>query len=782
MPTMDVPRNSVCGAHGLYLELFRAGLNLDVRTIEIEVPSHPHRATQRAYCLDVIRFEPGRRPSMKSSRPHGRFEASDNPAHRAGSGAGPHYQDKLYQGAADILERMEEGFMLVDADWRILYVNAAGERMSGVSRDRLIGRNHWEAYPAARGTVVEQQYRHAMIHRLTIRFEHYYAPYGRWFASGASPVGESALLLHAIDITERKRAEENACIGDLPGRMNIDNGEEGFYAVRPVFDSGGIAVDFEINDCNRRGAEFFGRRRTDMIGQKISALYAGASVRRSIKTLQEAMEHGLYEDDIEVLPGSPLRMQWARCRIVHSDGMLAVTLRDISAIKAHVRELERRGNEDALTGLPNRYWAQCYLPQAIERAAKSGAELAVLFIDLDGFKAVNDTFGHAAGDELLRIAARRLMLAVRPRDKVVRYGGDEFVIILESLADRHDAEQVAARVLQAFRMNFMLPQGICSIGTSIGVSFFPADGGDADTLLRNADTAMYAAKTAGKNGCRFFDPDFYDGARARSERIAEFRQALELDQFEMRYQPRIDLASGALTGAEALVRWRHPDRGLVAPHAFLPLAEETGDILRLGELIIDKVCAQLSCWRREGCGPFPVSINVSPQQFGQTDLAGIFSASCATHDIEPRMIGIELNERAMMGESRRIPHALEDLHRMGMTILVDDFGAGYASLPQLQRLKVDVLKVGRIFTAEIHRSENAHAIFDAIISMAHALGMRALAEGVENEEQVGILEALGCDEMQGFLISPPLPPEELCRHGGKFKMPFSSGPGAHWWR
>jgi diguanylate cyclase (GGDEF)-like protein/PAS domain S-box-containing protein len=690
------------------------------------------------------------------------------------AGAIPHHQEGLNADIAGILDNMREGFMLIDGDWRILYVNAAGERLSGVPRERLVGRNHWEVYPSALGTAVEQHYRHAMTHRIAVRFEHYYEPCGRWFESGASPVGKRALLLHAVDITERKgagtpratdaRADTSQSGHRAPDRMPLQDGNEASYLVRPLIDATGRVTDFEIADCNFRGAEFLGWRRADLIGQKISAIYSRANGLRPARILRQAMETGLYEDEIEVPPGSPLRMRWAHCRIVRSSGGLAVTLRDISDVKAHVRELERRGNEDALTGLPNRYWAQCHLPRALARAAKSGAELAVLFIDLDGFKAVNDTLGHAAGDELLRIAARRLTLAVRPRDKVVRYGGDEFVILLEDLADRHDAEQVAARVLQAFRMSFTLTQGVRTIGTSIGVSFFPADGRDADTLLRNADIAMYAAKAGGKHGCRFFDPGFHDGALARLDRIAEFRHAVELDQFEMRYQPRIDLPTGSVKGAEALVRWMHPANGVMKPDAFIPFAEETGEILRLGELIIDKVCAQLADWRRDGCGPLPVSINISPQQFSQADIATVFSAACAAHDIDPRLIEVELSESAMMGDSRRVSSALAAMHRMGMKILVDDFGNGCSSLSQLQRLSVDVLKVGRNFTREIDRSEKGRAFFAAMIAMAHALGMRAVAEGVENEEQVRILEALGCDEMQGFLIAPPLRPDEMWRH------------------
>jgi diguanylate cyclase (GGDEF)-like protein/PAS domain S-box-containing protein len=576
-----------------------------------------------------------------------------------------------------------------------------------------------------------------------------------WFNTRGEYAGHVGI---SIDITEAMKSE----LMQITYRMATEGGNEGFYIFRPVCGGDGNLFDFEIIDSNQRGAELLGRRREDLIGKNISGLYSQrADFERAMEILQHAAEKRFFEDDVEVPRGSPLKVHWVHCKIVRSHDDLAVTLRDISDAKAHVDELERRGNEDVLTGLPNRYWVQSYLPKAIEHAVATHEKLAVLFMDLDGFKAVNDALGHPAGDELLRNAARRLKLAVRPQDKVVRFGGDEFVFILENITGKRDAQHVAERVLNAFRKRFTLSRGVQSVGTSIGISLFPSDGRDADTLLQNADIAMYSVKTSGKQNYRFFDPEFYGALRARLERESELRHAVEQDQFIVYYQPRVDISNGVTCSMEALVRWLHPTKGLVEPLEFIPLAEDTGLIFRLGELVIDKVCAQLTYWARNGKELLPVSINVSPRQFNEANIAGTLAASVARHHVDPRLIEIELTESSMMGSSASVSSALSAIRGMGIKLLVDDFGTGYSSLSQLQRLDFDVLKVDRAFTMETDRTERGRVFFRAIITMAHALGMRVVAEGVENEKQIKILKSLCCDEIQGFYISRPLPPSQL---------------------
>jgi diguanylate cyclase (GGDEF)-like protein len=543
-------------------------------------------------------------------------------------------------------------------------------------------------------------------------------------------------------------------------RMATEGGKEGFYIGRPIRDVHGTILDFIVVDCNHRGAEFLHLRREDLIGQKYSAVYQASTNEHRLQIFRQAMEDGIYEGELQEPDDSPLITRWVHVKAMRSGDDLALTLRDISDTKKHVAELERLSNEDVLTGLPNRHWVQCYLPKAIDHAAVNNAMLALLFIDLDGFKAVNDTAGHEAGDDVLRNAARRLKLAVRPHDWVARLGGDEFVVILERIAHKEDAAHIAERIQHAFRGSFRISQGTHSIGTSIGISIFPTDATDSQTLLRNADIAMYSVKTSGKRNYRFFDEKYYDLLRTRLEKEAELRHAIKHDQFVMYYQPRVDISSGVTSSMEALVRWAHPTKGLISPLDFIPMAEETDLILSLGELIINKVCAQLAYWAQRDSELLPVSINVSSRQFNGTDVARILSEAIARHQIDPRLIEIELTESLMMGDSRDVADALAAIQKMGIKLLIDDFGTGYSSLSQLQRMDFDVLKVDRAFTAELEKTEEGNVFFKAIITMAHALGMRVVAEGVENVEQIRILKSLKCDEIQGFYISRPMPPSD----------------------
>lgn len=544
-------------------------------------------------------------------------------------------------------------------------------------------------------------------------------------------------------------------------RMATEVGTDGVYIGCPVHDRFGSLVDLEFVDCNRRGAELLQSRREDVVGRKLSFFYRGHSRDRFMEWARRAMNTGFHECDAEVVEGSPLNVEWVHLKLIRSGDEIAITVRDISEAKAHVKELEKRGNEDVLTGLPNRHWAGGFLPQAIARASRQKEMLALLFVDLDGFKSVNDTMGHEAGDELLCNAALRLRLAVRPHDHVVRLGGDEFVIIIESVAQRSDAAHVAERVSHAFQENFRLSAGTCSIGTSIGISVYPIDGEDAETLLRNADIAMYSVKTSGKGNYCFYDQRFYEALRARHQQQVELRHALDRDQLEVYYQPRVDISTGTTCSMEALVRWRHPVRGMIQPSEFIPLAEQNGLIQRLGDLVIDKVCAQLAAWAEHGDELVPVSINVSPRQFSGANIAKVLMSALERHKVDPRLIEIELTESSMMAEGGEVSETIAAIQKMGIKLLVDDFGTGYSSLSKLQELDFDVLKVDRAFTARLQEAQEGKVFYTAIITMAHSLGMRVVAEGVETLEQIQALKALRCDEIQGYFISEPLPPGDM---------------------
>jgi diguanylate cyclase (GGDEF)-like protein len=555
-----------------------------------------------------------------------------------------------------------------------------------------------------------------------------------------------------LRLTWRKRESQRT---DETYRMATEGSSDGFFILGILLNGAGSVDDFEVLDCNEHGASLCHQRRETLIGRRFSGLYRDETFARVMEVLRVAVDTGTFDGELEFQPEGTDDSRWMQLKAVRSERKLAITLRDISESKAHVAALEHRGNHDSLTGLPNRHWLQWYLPQAIVRARENRQTLALLFIDLDGFKAANDTMGHAAGDELLRHAAHRLKVAVRPHDNVVRFGGDEFVVILENNLRIEDAAIVAKRVILAFKPKFKLMGGTALLGTSIGISSFPSDGEDAATLLQNADVAMYSVKTSGKGSFRFFDPEFYEALRKELEYERELRRAIEHDQFVVHYQPRMDLASNRTTSMEALVRWMHPERGLLEPKEFIPLAEKTGMIVRLGELVLVKVCEQLAQWVSKEENLVPVSVNISSRQFNETNIARIFSSAMARHNIPADLLEIELTESSMMGGSTHVLESLSRIRALGIKLLVDDFGTGYSSLAQLQLLDFDILKVDKAFTSRIEQTEQGRILFTAIITMAHALGMRVVAEGVETASQLAILRALACDEVQGYYISFP---------------------------
>ena len=540
-------------------------------------------------------------------------------------------------------------------------------------------------------------------------------------------------------------------------RLATEGGNDGFYMLRPVRDKSGAVIDFEVADCNERGAAFSGVSAAELMGKRLSQLYPKPYFYVVRDTFCSAMESGFYEDDLKIPAESPVQLEWVHRRLVRSGTGLAMTMRDITQSKAHERELSRMANEDALTTLPNRNWLMHFLPAELTRIGAVRGMLALLFVDLDNFKDVNDSLGHSTGDELLQQAALRLKAVLRPSDSVVRLGGDEFTVIIEPIESERDAELVAERIAAALDRSFDLAHGRNTIAASIGISLFPRDGADTETLLKNSDLAMYHAKAAGKGHYRFYEASMSERLNNRLDNERALQQAIEQNQFVLFYQPRVDTYSGQLRGLEALVRWQHPQRGLVMPSEFIALAEETGLILKLGELVLHQACAQIAHWRSLKLPLVPVSINVSPRQFSNGDIHQLFAAALTRYRLAPELVEIEITESSMMGEAAELAAELSAIRASGIKLLVDDFGTGYSSLSQLQRLDMDVLKVDRAFTSGLGQTTEAEVFFRAIVSMAHALSMSVVAEGVETSEQLRILQALACDEVQGYYIARPMP-------------------------
>lgn len=539
-------------------------------------------------------------------------------------------------------------------------------------------------------------------------------------------------------------------------RMATEGSNEGFFIVEVIERSNGSAEDFVIVDCNRTGAAFCNRDQSALVGQRFSNIYGARNFHRIDNVLSKAYIESSFEGETEFYGPGPL-VRWMFVRAVRSGNRLAVTLRDISESKAHLDELQYKSTHDSLTGLPNRLWLLNYLPSTLELAHDSARTVALLFIDLDGFKIANDTMGHAAGDELLQHVAHRLKEAVRPHDHVIRIGGDEFVVVLQNNIDDDGAAVIANRIITSFRTAFTLSKGSHKLGSSIGIAIFPRDGADAPTLLQNADAAMYSVKTSDRKGTyRFFEAQLYDDLRSKAALDIALKNAVRNDQFEVVYQPRLTTLDATPCGMEALIRWNHPTRGHLSPAVFISLAEENGTIVELGMLVLRKVCAQLHAWSVAGMPVLPVSINVSPRQFQQADFAQRFCEIIVQCTAPFNLIEIELTESAMMAQGGHIRESIDHLRAHGIKLIIDDFGTGYSSLAQLQEYSFDVLKVDKAFTDRLGLTTEAKVLFSAIVAMAHGLGMTVVAEGVENAAQLQLLKELKCDEIQGFLISHPL--------------------------
>ena len=418
-------------------------------------------------------------------------------------------------------------------------------------------------------------------------------------------------------------------------------------------------------------------------------------------------------------------------------------------------------HHDPLTGLPNRALLNDHGARALGRARRSKNHVGILFIDLDRFKTINDSLGHGVGDDLLCEVATRIRKIVREFDTVARMGGDEFVVLLTDLADPAAAGGVAQHVLESLAKVTIIDGHPLHITPSIGISLFPDDGNDFDELLKHADAAMYLAKENGRNGYQFFTTEINNLAHGRFAVETGLRHALENGELELRYQPQIALSSGAIIGAEVLLRWRHPQRGLVEPDEFIFVAEDTGLIVPIGEWVLRTACAQYAKWRQSGLAPFRLAINLSARQLRQKNLAAITREILATNAIPGEELELEITETSLMQNIEEAAIALRSLKPLGVHLALDDFGTGYSSLNNLRRFPIDCLKIDRSFVRDISTDPSDAVLVRAIIDLAHSLGMAVVAEGVETLDQLRFLKIHNCDDAQGFFISTPLTAEDF---------------------
>jgi diguanylate cyclase (GGDEF)-like protein/PAS domain S-box-containing protein len=532
------------------------------------------------------------------------------------------------------------------------------------------------------------------------------------------------------------------------------------------------AANADLLDVNEGACRMLGYPRGEMLGPTASRLGLGspAALRAQAERLAdyaaaigparspELNELELMQRDLIAVP---VELYW---QLLQRPGQPAVMLgvaRDISERRQAEELLQHMAHYDSLTGLPNRTLFFKIVADAISVAQDKSRRIIVLMIGLDRFKNINDSLGTAGGDDLLRQFSNRLVQTARIRDTVGRVGGDEFALILTMTRDQQDAVHAANEVREALRQPFELDGHQAILSASIGISVYPEDATDPETLVKYADTAMERAKQAGRDGYRFFTAGMNVQVLARLDMELALRRALDNHELRLHFQPKVNLHTGGFAGVESLLRWQRPGFGLVYPAEFVPVLEDTGLVVRVGAWIIDAACRQIAAWLADGTGPVRVAVNVASRQFVEGDLAQLVRDALARHNTPPELLELELTETSLMSNAERTITVLKSLKALGIKVAIDDFGTGYSSLAYLQRFPIDKLKIDIAFVRDITTNPNDAAIALAIISMAHSLKLQVVAEGVETRAQLEYLRRSRCDEIQGYFYSKPLPPDEL---------------------
>jgi diguanylate cyclase (GGDEF)-like protein/PAS domain S-box-containing protein len=640
----------------------------------------------------------------------------------------------------------------IDRDGIFTHSEGKGLDGLGLKPGESVGRSVSELY-GDRPDILEHVRRalSGESHTATVRlgeiaFETRYAPYRD---SNGQVMG---IIGVATDVTEQHRADQSLRASEARYRALFEHNLAG------VFRS---TLDGRILDCNESFARIFGYSSPEeVLDQHAQRLYLRPEDRNAfLSRLGERNSLSNYESCVRKRDGTPIWVLENATLVEGPDNDRSViegTIIDITERKSAEEQVKHLAFHDALTGLPNRLLFNDRLSIALAQARRSGEKLVTLFLDLDRFKVINDSLGHAAGDELLRRVAERLQANVRAGDTVARLGGDEFIILLTRISSEANGSKVAAKFLQNVRNPFSVQERNVFITTSVGVSMYPNDGLDPETLIQNADVALYRAKEEGRDNYQLYAPAMNARALQRLSLENRLRQALPNEELILHYQPIVDVPSGRVCGAEALLRWRHPELGLLPPSEFITLAEISGLIVPIGHWVLKTACEQAREWQAMGYPHLRVSVNLSPRQFQQANLVSQVTGSLAASGIDAGSLDLEITESSAMQNAELTINTLLEFKRLGVSISLDDFGTGYSSLNYLKRFPIDRVKLDQSFVRDMTRSPEDAAIVRAVISMAHTLNLVVVAEGVETEDQLAFLRHHRCDEIQGFLFSPPV--------------------------
>lgn len=575
------------------------------------------------------------------------------------------------------------------------------------------------------------------------------------------------------NIIQRKRVEEALFVEKERARVTLESIGDGVLSTD---------VAGNVTYLNAQAEQMTGWLRDDAAGRPVAEVFHlidGTTRQTARNPVEQVIEYkkplGLLANSVLVRrDGYELPIEDSVAPIFDKIGAVTgavIVFHDITKTQAMAQKMAHMAQHDYLTGLPNRMLLSDRLSQAIIYAKRHGTQLAVLFLDLDNFKHINDSLGHLTGDKLLESVAHRLVGQVRQSDTVSRTGGDEFVILLLEDTQAENAAITAEKIVQSLAKPHHVDAHELHVTTSVGISLFPGDGRDADTLIKNADTAMYHAKQKGRNNYQFFKGDMNVRAVERQSIEADLRRAIEREEFVLHYQPKVNLESGEIIGAEALVRWNHPDRGTIYPDAFITIAEDCGLIIPIGRLVLRQACRQARTWMDQGLESMTIAVNISALEFRHKDFLDGVRQILQETGLDPRLLQLELTESVLMRNVETSTTLLHALKEMGVQLAVDDFGTGYSSLSYLKQFPIDVLKIDRSFVQDISANKDNGVIVSAVIGMGASLNQKVIAEGVETQEQLSFLTAHHCKEGQGHFFGWPVPAEDFAKNLLNKKIP-----------